>query len=121
MSKTAFFIEAFTSPPSPWRSSSGATSSGRSGSRRNSCGSIASNLSFDQMKALVEMLVARIEIYELEEGRKARVLFRFDAKEIATTMPGVEPGLALRKPEKPPKESFSVGNGGSDGQGYYLF
>src|SRR5690606_23026158 len=79
------------------------------------------SFSYAQKKALVDILVERIEISDTKEGRTARVLFRFDPKEIAAAMTRVEPVLSMRKPKIPLLEASSEGNGGSEGLGYYLF
>lgn len=80
-----------------------------------------SEFTYAQKKALVEMLVERVEVSDDAEGRKANVLFRFDPKEIAASMNGVEPGSAVLKPKFPVSEPKTLVSGANDREGYFLF
>lgn len=56
------------------------------------------DLGYAEKKKLVEMLVERIEVYDTENERRARVCFRFDPKEVTDAIPRVEP----------PRQKFSL-------------
>ncbi len=73
-----------------------------------------------QKQALVDLLVERVELSDSPEGRAANALFRFDAKEIAAIMPGVEPVLGLKEPRTTVDEHVRTEGGASDSQGYFL-
>ena len=60
------------------------------------------------------MIVERVEITEAEP-REANVLLRFDPKEIASRIPGVEPSLLKSKPKRGDLVAAYNDNGASDG------
>lgn len=75
----------------------------------------AKAFTYEQKKKLVDMLVERIEITDDAQGRGANVLFRFDPKEIAATIPQVEPSLLKQKPKMASVGAKTVVSGASDG------
>ncbi|TSC58546.1 MAG: cassette chromosome recombinase B [Candidatus Peregrinibacteria bacterium Greene0416_19] len=70
--------------------------------------------SYEQKRKIVDMLVERVEI-STEEPRTANVLLRFDPKEIASRIPGVEPSLLKQKPKRKDLASVYRDSGASDG------
>ena len=61
-----------------------------------------------------DSLVERVEISE-GAPRTANVLLRFDPKEIASRIPGVEPSLLKQKPKRGDLRSKFTVDGASDG------
>lgn len=72
------------------------------------------SFTFDQKRKIMDMLVERVEITE-GDPRTANVLLRFDPKEIASRIPGIEPSMLKRKPKKEDMNSVFDGNGGRQG------
>ncbi|MFH1444376.1 MAG: recombinase family protein [Candidatus Peregrinibacteria bacterium] len=69
---------------------------------------------FEQKRKIVDMIVERVEISE-GEPREANVLLRFDPKEIASRIPGIEPSLLKSKPKRGDLVSVYKDTGASDG------
>ena len=72
------------------------------------------SFTFDQKRKIMDMLVERVEIAE-GDPRTANVLLRFDPKEIAARIPGVEPALLKNKPKKADMRSVFNASGGRQG------
>ena len=81
----------------------------------------AARTTYAEKQALVDLLVDRVEITDDEEGRLAKVFLRFDPKEIAVAIDGVEPVSSIHKGKTPAKGPVAVVDGGTEDQGYYLF
>ncbi len=72
------------------------------------------SFTYDQKRKIIDMLVERVEISE-EGPRMANVLLRFDPKEIASRIPGVEPSLLKQKPKKQDLDAAYNVSGAIDG------
>jgi site-specific DNA recombinase len=69
---------------------------------------------FDQKRKIMDMIVERVEIAE-GNPRTANVLLRFDPKEIASRIPGIEPSLLKNKPKKQDMNDAFDASGGRRG------